>query len=89
MAKAERDAYDLTETPERRDVLKLVLAGELETWAGDGIVKQTGMPLSRPLQKAFHDLNRAGLVIGGTYTGKGYAAAVDWGLRQPAHGKGS
>lgn len=85
--KADRDAYDLAETPERRDVLRMVLDRELETWAGDGIVKQTNMPLSRPLQDAFHDLNRAGLVVGTTFTGKGYAAAVDWGLRQPTRGR--
>lgn len=83
---ADRDAYDLTETPERREVLRMVMDKELETWARDGIVKATNLPLAPPLQRAFHDLNRSGLVVGTTFTGKGYAAAVDWGLRQPAKG---
>lgn len=84
--KTDRDAYDLSETPERREVLRMVLDRELDTWAGDGIVKATNLPLAPALQRAFRDLNRAGLTVGATFTGKGYAAAVDWGLRQPAKG---
>lgn len=87
MAKAERDAYDLTETPERRLVLELVLDKKIHTWAGDPVDNQTQQPLAAPLIKAFRELNHAGLIVGGTFTGKGYAAAVDWRLREPVHGK--
>lgn len=83
----DRDAYDLPETPERRMVLGMVMDNQVRTWAGDAISNDTQKPLAPPLQRAFHDLNRAGLVIGATFTGKGYAAAVDWGLRQPAKGR--
>lgn len=86
MSKADRDQYDLAMTPERRDVLRMVMDRELHTWAGDAIVTSTNLPLSRANQRAFHELARAGLVVGVTFTGKGYAAAVDWGIRQPAKG---
>ena len=84
---ADRDAYDLPETPERRMMLQLVLDKKIHTWASDPIDNETNQPLSPPLTRAFHDLSRAGLVIGAEFTGAGYAAAVDWGLRSPAYRK--
>ena len=83
----DRDAYDLEETPERRHMLQLVLDKQIHTWAADPIDNATNRPLSPPLTRAFHELSRAGLVIGENFTGKGYAAAVDWGLRSPAYRK--
>jgi hypothetical protein len=87
VSKSDRDTYDLTETVERRLVLKMVLDKEVHTWAGDAISNATNKPLEPQLQQAFHDLTRAGLVIGEIFTGAGYAAAVDWGLRQAAKGR--
>jgi hypothetical protein len=83
---ADRDAYDLSETPERRMVLDMVLEKKIHTWAGDAISNATNQPLAPNLQRAFHDLSRAGLIIGEVFTGKGYAAAIDWGLRKPVKG---
>jgi len=88
MSKSDRDAYDLTETPQRRVVLEMVLDRRIHTWAGDAISNATNQPLPPDLQKAFHEITRAGLVIGEIFTGAGYAAAVDWGLRKPAVPKG-
>lgn len=86
MSKSDRDQYDLDETPERRMVLGMVLDKEIHTWAGDAISNATNQPLEPNLQKAFHEITRAGLVVGQIFTGAGYAAAVDWGLRRPTKG---
>jgi hypothetical protein len=78
----DRDAYDLTETPERRLVLGYVIDSKIHTWAATPISNATQQPLEEPLIRAFHDLGRAGLVIGDVITGKGYRAALDWGLKK-------
>lgn len=86
MSASDRDAYDLKETPERRLVLEMVLEKKIHTWAGDAISNDTNKPLAPALNRAFRELSHAGLVIGEIFTGKGYAAAVDWGLRKPVKG---
>lgn len=86
----DRDAYDLEETPARRHTLAQVLAGELSCPRGaEPVFCGKKIPGHHPLvvPEAYHDLVRAGLVIGEHITGKGYRAAVDWRLRKPAHGR--
>lgn len=85
---ADRDAYDLAETPERRMVLGMVADRQIHTWAATPIDNATQLPLDSPLIEAYHELARAGLVVGETFTGKGYRALVDWGLRQPVKRSG-
>ena len=65
----DRDAYDLPETPERRLVLEMVLDKKIHTWAGDAIHNDTNKPLDPPLNRAFRELARAGLIIGEIFTG--------------------
>jgi hypothetical protein len=75
----DRDAYDLEPSDDRKFVLSLALERELFT-AGARAVDTDGKPLTVECQQAYRDLNRAGLLVGTTYTGRGHRAATDWGL---------
>lgn len=79
----DRDAYDLEQTDARRHTLAQVLAGELACPRGSdpvfrGVAPKGTHPLVVP--EAYHDLVKAGLVVGDVITGRGYRAAEDWGL---------
>lgn len=88
----DRDAYELEETEARRHTLAQVLHGELGCPRGSDPVyigpERAGVhPMIVP--EAYHDLVRAGLVIGEVITGRGYRAAEDWGLNPAKYfGKG-
>lgn len=88
MSKADRDAYDLEKTEARVHTLAQVLHGELACPRGADPVFRGRAPKGvHPLvvPEAYHDLVRAGLVVGDVITGRGYRAAQDWGLDPASH----
>jgi hypothetical protein len=81
----DRDAYELEPNDHRRSVLAMAIEGSLITEGamvlrGDGDDDGYAFRLEEPFQAAYRDLNRARLLVGTTYTGRGYRAATDWGL---------
>lgn len=83
MSGKDRDGYELEMTDARRHTLAQVLAGELTCPRGADPVFRGKAPRGHhPLivPEAYHDLVKAGLVVGDVITGRGYRAAADWGL---------
>lgn len=80
----DRDSYDLEQTPARKHTLAQVLHGELSCPRGaDPVFRGSAPSGHHPMvvPEAYHELARAGLVIGDVITGRGYRAAEDWGLK--------
>lgn len=84
MPKADRDAYDLEATPERRYLLTLACQGRLEVRQANQVILKgeatatAACVLDEKHQKAYLELAREGLLIGSILTGKGHRAATDW-----------
>jgi hypothetical protein len=79
----DRDAYELEPNSFRKAVLALAIEGDLHTEGGQAFSVDEddfAYPLEGQFQDAYKELNRAGLLVGTTYTGRGHRAATDWGL---------
>jgi hypothetical protein len=86
--KAKRDDYEMDQTDERHAVLAMAVRKELITDPSHRLLTRDTLNVLAPsLLTAHRELSHAGLIYGIFVTGKGYAAAIDWGIVQDPHEK--
>jgi hypothetical protein len=79
VSKGDRDLTALEPNDARKAMLRMVLRGEIYTWAGDPI-RFDGRPFPGGYVRAFKELGHHGLIVGEHFTGLGRETAVKWGV---------